>query len=232
MKQWLNQIYQHLFALFFPDHCAVCRERGNLLCGNCRATLQAYPKMAAPTDLVSIQVGWIYDEPARRAIHCLKYRGRRRMGGVLAEALATTLTPPEADALIPVPLHPERLSERGFNQAEELANSLGLCWGIPVCSRGLERERDTGHQARLNREARQGNVAGAFFWHGPGRPPARIILIDDVVTTGATLSACAEALLAAGAEQVHAIALARSLVRGSSGSAVRRHLAQRRRRQA
>ncbi len=158
-------------------------------------------------------VAWVYDGAVRRAVHSMKYRRRRRVADALGDALAASIAAPPADALIPVPLHAERMAERGFNQAEELARRLGGHWGLPVCAAGLARARDTGHQARLSRRERRDNVAGAFVWSGQGRPPARALLVDDVLTTGATLAACAEALRAAGAAEVGAVALARSLGR-------------------
>jgi ComF family protein len=157
-------------------------------------------------------VAWLYERPVRRAVHALKYRRRRRVAGALADALADALPgAPPGDALVPVPLHAGRLAERGFNQSEELARRLSARWQLPLRSEGLARARDTGHQAGLARRERLGNVAGAFVWRASGPPPARVILVDDVLTTGATLAACAAALRAAGAREVRAVALARSL---------------------
>ncbi len=160
--------------------------------------------------LEAMLVAWLYGDEVRQAIHALKYQRRRRMALLLADALADDWSPPPGDALIPVPLHPDRLAERGFNQAEELARRLSQRWRIPLCRQGLIRERDTGHQARLGRRARQSNVAGAFFWSDHRPPPERVLLVDDVLTTGATLVACADALRRAGTHEVRAVALARS----------------------
>lgn len=207
----LTRLYEALLELVFPDRCAACGGGGGLLCPRCRAGLRPYPPDAPTPGLDAMAVAWLYDGTVRRAVHALKYRRRRRAAGALADALAASLGPPPADALIPVPLHPGRLAERGFNQAEELALRLGRRWRMPVCTAGLERDRDTGHQARLSRAERQTNVAGAFVWRGAGPPPARALLVDDVLTTGATLAACAAALRAAGSREVRAVALARSL---------------------
>jgi predicted amidophosphoribosyltransferase len=117
-----------------------------------------------------------------------------------------------------VPLHAGRLAERGFNQSEELAARLARRTGLPLVP-GLLRCRDTGHQASLGRRARQGNVEGAFVWAVPAPPPARVLLVDDVLTTGATLAACADALRAAGTREVRAIAIARSLAPGQRANA-------------
>ena len=213
---WFSDLLKRLLDLVFPDRCAACGGAGGLLCPNCVARLQPYPLETPTPGLDSMHVGWIYDQTVRQAIHTLKYRRRRRMAEALGDALATRLAAPPADALVPVPLHAGRLAERGFNQAEELARRLSQRWGLPICATGLERGRDTGHQARLNRAERQTNVAGAFVWCGPNAPPARVVLVDDVLTTGATLAACAAGLRAAGTREVRAVALARSLARPPS----------------
>jgi ComF family protein len=109
----------------------------------------------------------------------------------------------------PVPLHRHRLAERGFNQAALLARALARDLGIAFDARLLTRERDTPRQASLDRRARLANVDGAFRWRSPSRLHGRcVVLVDDVVTTGATLRACARALLAAGATAVQPVAIA------------------------
>ncbi|NTU79401.1 MAG: ComF family protein [Chloroflexales bacterium] len=209
----LTDLFGRLLDLVFPERCAGCGGAGGLLCPACLARLRPYPPEGPTPGLDGMSVAWLYDGPVRQAVHHLKYRRRRRVAEALGDALAASVGAPPADALVPVPLHAGRLAERGFNQAEELARRLGRRWGLPICASGLARGRDTGHQARLGRADRQVNVAGAFIWRGPGAPPARVLLVDDVLTTGATLAACAEALRAAGAHEVRAVALARSLAR-------------------
>jgi ComF family protein len=211
----MHRLYAWLLELFFPDRCVICEGPGGLLCATCVGRLRPYPNEGLTPGLDAMAVAWLYDGAVRQAVHSMKYRRRRRVADALADALADAMPAPPADALVPVPLHPERLAERGFNQAEELARRLGRRWGLPVCASGLTRARDTGHQARLHRAERRANVAGAFVWAGPGAPPVRPLLVDDVLTTGSTLAACAEALRAAGAREVRAVALARSLGRGA-----------------
>jgi ComF family protein len=142
----------------------------------------------------------------------MKYRRMRRVAAPLGDLLADHLrsAPQPADALMAVPLHAGRLTERGFNQSEELAARIARRTGLPLVP-GLARCRDTGHQASLGRRARKGNVEGAFIWASRTPPPARVLIVDDVLTTGATLAACADALRAAGTREVRAVALARSL---------------------
>ena len=103
---------------------------------------------------------------------------------------------PGLTGLTYVPLHPIRLKERGFNQAERLARILARRLALPLVD-GLRRVRPTGHQVGLTEAERRQNVAGAFAWIGP-RPPAGLGLVDDVCTTGATLTAAARAILEAG----------------------------------
>lgn len=212
----LTILYEGILDLLFPDRCASCGGAGGLFCAACQATLRPYPAAPPPPGLDAVVVAWCYEGTVRQAVHTLKYRRRRRVAAALADALARSLADrPRGDALVPVPLHAERLAERGFNQSAELARRLALRWNMPLCADGLVRARDTGHQAHLGRQQRLSNVAGAFAWQAPTPPPARVVLVDDVLTTGATLGACAAALRAAGAQQVSAVALARALAPGA-----------------
>jgi ComF family protein len=147
----------------------------------------------------------------REAIHCFKYRNYRVaapcLGGLMASYLAENPLPGEA--LVPVPLHPRKLRERGYNQAELLATEVGKAVGLPMEKKLLSRIRNSAPQASAsNVNLRQTNTAGAFLCQ-EDLAGAACILVDDVCTTGSTLNACAEALAAAGAAQVWALTLAR-----------------------
>jgi len=218
----LRLLLDLLLDLIFPDRCAGCGGPGGLLCPACRAKLQPYPPDEPPAGTDGATVAWVYDATIRRAVHRLKYGRARRVAEPLGEMLGAALLehPQPADALIPVPLHPGRLAERGFNQSEAIARAAAVSLGIPVLAAGLERSRDTGHQAGLDRRARAHNIAGAFVWRG-GPPPRRVLLLDDVLTTGATISACAAALREAGVAEVRACAVARSLAPGARPGAAR-----------
>ncbi len=208
-----RSILDKLLALLFPDRCAGCKQLGDLLCGECRAALAPYPAEPAPTlpGLDGVRIAFVFDGPLRGAVHQLKYRRVRRMAQPLGALLSAVLAarPLAADALLPIPLHPARQAERGFNQAEVLAREVEQALRLPLIGAGLARVRATEQQARLDARARAENMRGAFRWQG-ATPPRRIILVDDVLTTGATMAACAAALRAAGTEQVYGLALARS----------------------
>jgi ComF family protein len=155
-----------------------------------------------------------YEGPLRVAVHELKYRGRRRVAGRLAEAMAREAGARglfDVDAvLVPVPLHPRRKRERGFNQAELLAAELGRRLGVPVAASALVRRACTPAQTGLSAAERRKNVAGAFAVRRRAQVVARVVvLVDDVVTTGATARACARALREAGAKDVRLLSAAR-----------------------
>lgn len=152
----------------------------------------------------------LYEGELRKLIHLFKYEGvrplRRPLGLWLARALPLDVP---FDAIVPVPLHWTRWLRRGFNQAELLACEVASRSGLPV-ERLARRVRSTGMQAQLSRAGRRRNVARAFTVPKPGRVQGRrLLLIDDVFTTGATLNACATALKRAGAAHVSALTLAR-----------------------
>ncbi|MCX7680368.1 MAG: ComF family protein [Anaerolineae bacterium] len=153
-----------------------------------------------------------FEGVVREAIHHLKYRGcaelAEPLGRVMADYLKEHLMP--ADVVVPVPLHITRLRERGYNQAALLAHAMARYSSLAVEERALIRERATASQVGLSAEERRLNVKGAFRCIGTGVGGKRVLLIDDVCTTGATLEACAVALYEAGARSVQALTLARA----------------------
>jgi ComF family protein len=156
----------------------------------------------------------------------LKYGQERHLvsllSGLLQDCLASR--PLAADALVPVPLDAARLRARGYNQASLLAASLGAALGWPVLPNALQRTRATRPQVGLSPHERRANVRGAFRCPDPALVQGRrLLLIDDVMTTGATLESCAEPLVAAGAERVYGLVVARDVPgQPVSGSAATR----------
>jgi ComF family protein len=217
----MHPILDQLLDLVFPPRCAGCLQRGLLLCPACtRACRPVLPSANTALQqqlktpfLASVAGAYIFENVLRRAIHVLKYDRCTRMAGPLGDLLAcyVAVHPVAVDTIIPVPLHPERERVRGFNQAMMLAQQLAHHTGLPLSTMQLVRVRQTTQQVGLDRTQRRANVRGAFAWDAPTLPPARILLIDDVLTTGATIEAAAQALCAAGAYEVHALALARGL---------------------
>ena len=213
--------------LAFPASCAGCGREGEALCATCsraldvRLELRGGTPIGLPADLPAplLQLEWCapFAGPVRAALHQLKYAGERRLAQPLGEAIAKRWQRigEGAAIIVPVPVHAERERQRGYDQAnliaEVAARSLGFPW-----LRALERGRATVAQFQLGREERSANVSGAFRARaGAGSVDARaiagrwILLVDDVVTTGATLAACAASLEAAGALAVSAIVVAR-----------------------
>lgn len=183
-----------------PDRCGACRRRA-----------PAFAHCLAP---------WSYGPPLDAVIHALKYGRRPHLGQRLAAPLADWLLAAPAGAriaaaaemVVPVPLHPLRHLRRGYNQATALARPLARRLGLP-CRHPLLRHRSTPPQSRLPRELRRTNVRGAFVaLPGAARRLGgrRVLLVDDVATTGATLEAAADTLRLAGARSVTALVLART----------------------
>jgi ComF family protein len=154
----------------------------------------------------------LFEGSLRLAIHRFKYERLAAMAEPFGELLAEYWQAQQltADWLIPVPLHPSREHDRGYNQSALLAERLSERVKVPVSARGLRRTRVTAVQMTLNAAQRRENVAGAFKCVEPRVRGARVVIIDDVGTTGATLEACAEAVLQAGAASVMGLTLART----------------------
>ncbi|MCS6965411.1 MAG: phosphoribosyltransferase family protein [Candidatus Kapabacteria bacterium] len=154
--------------------------------------------------------------PPMRLIYALKYRRCWELGSELGRVLGTVLPkllPYQLDVLIPVPIHPARRRERGYNQAEVIAAGISDTTGIPLYRNALRRRIATASQTQLTAEQRRLNVAGAFAGSAQAAAmrSANLLLVDDVITTGSTLNSCAEALLSLGAQRVFAVAIARAL---------------------
>jgi ComF family protein len=152
-----------------------------------------------------------YEGPVEAAVHRFKYEGWRRLARPLAEFIAERLAVEGVAAgwVVAVPLHPDRLRQRGFNQAELLAQELRRRMALAAPAGRLIRTRPTPPQVGRDRLRRFENVKDAFVWRGGGLEGESILLIDDVATTGATLDACASALRMAGSGPVTGVSVAR-----------------------
>lgn len=216
-----------LFAL----HCMVCGEAGQDGRDLCRACHSALPWqgpaclrcalplsspgtcgacLQRPPPLTETRAVFDYAFPLDRLLPRLKFHRDLASGRVLVQVMAVRcaeLTQP--DALLPVPLHRGRLRRRGYDQALELTRPLAHALKLPVLDGVLERTRSTSAQSRLDADARNRNVRAAFRLVVDEPLPAHIALVDDVMTTGATLHAAARALLAGGAQRVDAWICAR-----------------------
>jgi len=226
----LARLVDRALDVALPARCAGCGREGRPICDACLPALDARldqppgVPIGLPADLPAplLQLEWAaaYSGVVRRALHELKYAGERRLAVPLGGALARRWARVGAggDVLVPVPVHANRLRHRGYDQAHLLAAVAADLLGLPLAP-VLERSRSTIAQFDLDRRARAGNVGGAFRLRGlpstaglnrPHPLAGRwVVLVDDVVTTGATLAACAQPLLAAGAIGVSAVAVAR-----------------------
>jgi ComF family protein len=201
-----------------PPWCAVCgrpfwtlagesvppASPAAQVCGPCRSRRPGftYARSAAA-----------YEGTVREALHAFKFSGKTALAGPLGDLLLETCArgvPVAPDLVVPVPLHPARERERGFNQAALLARRVARGLGVPLDVRALRRVRATRAQTDLSGAERRANVRGAFAVRDRANLAGRhVLLVDDVLTTGATISACARALLDAGATTVGALTVAR-----------------------
>lgn len=171
------------------------------LCGHCQRRLPPWEAAWAP---------FVYGWPLDRLETRFKFSADLAAGRVLATLWSRQPAPVLPDLIVPVPLHRARLRRRGYNQALELARPLARALGVPVGAQVLQRHRATAPQSERDARARRANVRGAFAVSPGVRAPAHVAVLDDVMTTGATLEACTRALRRAGVRRVDVWALART----------------------
>jgi ComF family protein len=194
--------------------CGGCSARLARVAAACRVCGLAQPvarcpRNAAPWRVAAVIAPFDYAPPLDDYVHALKYRNARSGGRALALLLAPAVERASVDALVPVPLHPRRLRERGYNQATEIARALGRVHALPLLLRGIERRGAHAPQTGQTAAARARNVAAAFAVTRK-LDGLRVAIVDDVITTGATVNALAAALLTAGAVRCEAWAIART----------------------
>lgn len=223
MASALLRPLDRLLDLALPPQCPGCGAEGPPICERCRRALVGRLAVPAGTPLglaegpphPLLQLEWCapFGGTVRRALHALKYSGERRLAQPLGEAVGERWRRAGAggDLLVPVPVHAARRRERGYDQAELIAAAAAATLRVTWVG-ALERTRATTAQYHLDRRHRAANVADAFAVRPEARAVVRdrwVVLVDDVVTTGSTLCAAGEALLASGALAVSAITVAR-----------------------
>lgn len=227
--QLLSRIVEPLLDLVFPPSCVACNREGAFVCTDCEANLPRLeppycrkcsdpgPRSLCewcrstnqPFDGITAPYRWSGAVP--QMVYALKYRGVRASAPRLAELMASHLSARSisSDIIVPVPLHRRRERERGYNQSELLAKGIANQTGIPIATDVLTRTRNTRPQVTMqNPDERRENITGAFECVGDVAGK-HVLLIDDVVTTGATIAACSTPLRAAGAMSILALSLAR-----------------------
>lgn len=218
-----------LLDLLYPPRCPGCGRVGELFCSECRRLVQPYPLLccarcgrlssarnlcpacaASSSPLDAVFPAALFAHPIRQAIHDFKYEGTADLAAPLADWLVAAWQRHRlaADLIVPVPLHPRREAERGYNQSGLLARRLSEAVAVPLAPAELVRTVRTRPQVGLTLDQRRANIAGAFRCAGCVTD-LRVVVVDDVCTTGATLEACAAELKAAGARAVWGLTLAR-----------------------
>lgn len=230
------QVFARLLNLIYPRRCPICDgltgSHKILACASCRQRLAyvrepACKKCGKPLEKEETEycadcarrkhayargrAVFPYDRLMRASIARFKYRGRREYADFYAEemvkSLGELLLSWEPDALIPVPLHKSRMKRRGFNQAELTARKIGESLGIPVKTGLLLRTKKTSPQKELNDTQRRANLKNAFQVSQNDVRLKKVVLVDDIYTTGSTMDAAASVLLEHGAEKVYFLAI-------------------------
>lgn len=229
-KDLVEKTRGFILDLLFPPRCVGCGRKGSWLCAQCVDAIELIQPpicplcgrhmtenrlcslcLQDPPPIDGIRSVAYFEGIMRQAIHRFKYNNLQALAIPLGELMSDywQKTPLPADVIVPVPLHPNRLRERGFNQATLLARESGRRIGLLVVVGSLIRARETPPQVGLSAQERKENVKEAFRCLDDRLAGKRVLLIDDVCTTGATLTACSTALRQASVHSVWALTLAR-----------------------
>lgn len=230
MRAQLTRLGKFALDLFLPQSCIGCGKEGSVLCPSCSSH---FPRISPPfcrrcglpltkepcpdcqrrePSFDGLRAPFRFERLVRESVHLLKYDNLRCLAKPLAGELAEYLdkNPLPADIIMPVPLHPKKLRERGYNQSELVARELGGVLGLEVDSCSLKRIINTKPQVRLEKAAaRRENVDRAFHCPGKAASGRKVLVIDDVATTGATMNSCALSLIKGGASSVWGLTIAR-----------------------
>jgi ComF family protein len=209
-KKLLLRLASVATDLLFPPRCAGCGRIDTHWCKTCSREVDAIPfpgRLEAAEHLSAVAASAPHKGVLREAIQALKYDNARAVAEPLGRRLALCLRQQDwtIDTLIPVPLHTRRLAERGYNQAQLLADQIAKMTGILCQPQALQRIRNTQSQVTVSGAERLNNLQHAFAANPISIQNHVVLLVDDVYTTGSTLSACAEALMAAGAQAVYGL---------------------------
>ena len=217
----------------FPPECVGCGRLGEVLCADCFKSLPlittgicpacGYPRGNSKTcrgcdplrpHFTQLRSAAVYDGAVAKAITRLKYKSDLGIGYAFSSILVDLVRRSgwHLDTIIPMPLSAARLKSRGYNQAGILARPLALQLNLPMDDKSIKKIRDTATQVQLGASDRQRNLSGAFLATGRSLTGKHVLLVDDVITTGATINECAAAALAAGAKEVYGVSLGRSVL--------------------
>jgi len=234
MNNWKYKTYRSIwFALdlLFPPQCGGCGKPGSRWCETCQRSVKilngilcdvcGLPQdkpgvcgicLASMPRFRSLRAWAVFDEPVQSALHKLKYRRDLSMGDAIAAEMLPFVQSLnwKVDLIVPVPLGKQRMRERGYNQVAMIAKPLAMGLGLQYSPYMLARRKETRSQVGLSREERHQNVQNAF-WADSGVKGKTVLIMDDVSTTGSTLSSGADAVYAAGAKDVYALTVARAL---------------------
>lgn len=221
----LIRLFDDFLSLIFPEYCAECERlltTRESICFLCLSELEPTDYLLRPDRNplmlrfldapVTNCVSCFYYDPKgflQTAVQTMKYRDRPQIGLALGEFFGARLAKTnflESAVLVPVPMHKKKQRKRGYNQAEWIARGISKTTNAPLRPDLLQKVKDTVSQTRLTREQRMKNVSNVFI-AGPN-PPAKIALVDDVITTGSTIASAARVLHEAGAEEVIALSIA------------------------
>ncbi|MCF7846696.1 MAG: ComF family protein [Candidatus Gracilibacteria bacterium] len=214
-----------LIEALFPSRCVVCGSSGSFLCDTHQAFPPAPPSEAVFVFLEQCHAHAAYADPVvKRCVEFFKFRGFASLAEIFGEKMAAEV-PAELRGkdvlLVPIPLHWTRRFWRGFNQANLLAREIKKHHPTFTVSKGLRRPKRTRQQARLSKAERAQNLQNAFVWRGESLQGKHVLLVDDVVASGATLDAAARVLKDAGATAVQAVVFARGGKKPNPGSRTR-----------
>ena len=223
-----SRLWSQALDAVFPPRCVTCRAFGRFVCGACSARMvrAEHPRCGVcwqpsadsrcaqcrheKPAFTAVRSVYAYGGPARDLIHALKYSGVSAVSSLMGEEMAGLLLDwrPDVSAIVAVPMAGFRQRRRGYNQSLLLAREIGRLTGIDVAGRALARRAGPSQVEQPDEAARRTNVKNAF---APGRGPVAdsVLLVDDAMTTGATLDACARVLESAGADRVYGLTFAR-----------------------